>query len=88
MINNFPCDKCGLCCKRVGIAADTAFLDRGDGVCKHYCDKTKLCLIYAERPLVCRVNDYYMRFLVEKMTWADYVGLNVEMCRLIKLEEV
>ena len=53
----FPCSKCGQCCKKVGLTPLAKDLDRGDGVCRHYDGATRLCRIYQERPLLCRVDD-------------------------------
>jgi hypothetical protein len=32
----FPCNQCGACCRHVNRASETQFLDRGDGICRHY----------------------------------------------------
>lgn len=89
MSKPFPCNACGLCCRRVGQSSETAFLDRSDGVCRHFDEKTHLCTIYQDRPLVCRVEDYYQVNLSSVVSWAVFVDLNVEICnelqRLVKL---
>ncbi|QEY24613.1 YkgJ family cysteine cluster protein [Neisseria animalis] len=77
----FPCTACGKCCRLVGNNEQTAFLDRGDGVCRHFDEATNLCGIYADRPLVCRVEDYYRTYFSEQTTWEDFVRINVEICR-------
>ena len=76
----FPCNACGKCCRRVNASPETAFLDRGDGVCGHFDETTHLCAIYATRPLVCRVEDYYRARLSEVIAWEDFVRLNVAIC--------
>lgn len=82
----FPCTSCGECCRRVHLSEQTAFLDRGDGVCRHFDDESKLCTIYETRPLVCRVEDYYRLHLADQIEWADFVTLNVEICRQFQQE--
>jgi hypothetical protein len=77
----FPCTACGKCCRLVGNSEQTAFLDRGDGVCRHFDEQTNLCTIYETRPLVCRVEDYYRRYLSNKIKWDNFVQINVEICR-------
>lgn len=62
----FPCSSCGLCCRRVNFSNETNFLDRGDGVCHFLNEETNLCNIYDERPLVCRVKDYYLKNMLMK----------------------
>jgi len=69
---------------------ETAFLDRGDGVCRHLDEQQHLCTIYDERPLVCRVEDYYLKNLSSVVSWEAFVELNVQICdelqRLAKFE--
>lgn len=76
----FPCNSCGKCCRRVNMSDETRFLDRGDGVCKNFDEQTNLCTIYTERPLVCRVEDYYKKHLSEKIEWDEFVRINVKIC--------
>ena len=80
----FPCSKCGQCCRHVGSTPLGKDLDRGDGVCCHYDETTRLCRIYQERPLLCRVDDYYDRFLKDKMPWEEWYRLNQEQCRKLQ----
>lgn len=86
----FPCNACGLCCLRVNSSVETAFLDRGDGVCRHLDEQQHLCTIYDKRPLVCRVEDYYLENLSSVVSWESFVELNVQICnelqRLAKYE--
>ena len=76
----FPCTACGKCCRLVGNNAQTSFLDRGDGVCRYLNEQTKLCTIYETRPLVCRVEDYYRRYLADQISWDKFVRINLEIC--------
>ncbi|PJG83341.1 YkgJ family cysteine cluster protein [Caviibacterium pharyngocola] len=80
MHKTFPCTACGKCCQRVNNSEQTAFLDRGDGVCKHFDMETKLCSIYETRPLVCRVEDYYKAHLAHLYSWDDFVEMNIQIC--------
>lgn len=83
----FPCDACGLCCRQVGNSEQTTHLDRGDGVCQHFDDETYLCKIYESRPLVCRVEDYYKRYLAQTYQWETFVEMNVEICQRLKKQK-
>lgn len=76
----FPCTSCGKCCRRVYLSEQTAYLDRGDGICHHLDEPSNLCQIYENRPLVCRVEDYYKAHLAEQYTWEEFVQLNLEWC--------
>lgn len=80
MKSNFPCNSCGKCCKRVGYSRLTQFLDRGDSTCLYFDDKTNLCSIYHDRPIVCRVDAFYDRYLSKQYTWEEFVRLNIEIC--------
>lgn len=77
----FPCTACGECCRRVNTSPFTAELDRGDGTCRHFDDMTKLCSIYNDRPLICRIEDFYIENLTSQFSWQEFVELNLEVCR-------
>jgi len=63
-----------------------AELDRGDGVCRYL--SGNLCSIYAERPLLCRVDECYEVFFKQYMELKEYYYLNEKECKkLKKLEE-
>ena len=76
----FPCTACGQCCKNVHKSEETKFLDRGDGICYHFNESTLLCTIYENRPLVCRVQDYYKANLIDIYNWDEFVELNIQVC--------
>lgn len=81
MINKeFPCTSCGKCCRNVSLSKQTAFLDRGDSICRYFNEDTNLCTIYNQRPLVCRVEDYYDVFLSDKYDWDEFVEINLKAC--------
>jgi Fe-S-cluster containining protein len=85
----FPCTQCGACCQHVHLAEETRFLDRGDGTCKHYDNLSKSCAIYADRPVVCRVEQYYDTHYVSVYSWDEFIVLNQEVCsKLAALEEI
>lgn len=79
----FVCSKCGCCCKHVNCSEDSIFLDRGDGTCKYFDEKTNLCNIYDFRPDICRVDKVYKRYK-NKMTWNQYVDLNYASCEQLR----
>lgn len=79
----FPCNSCGKCCRLVDQSPQTAFLARDDGVCRHFDEQNNLCSIYAERPLVCRVEEYYEQHLTEQFAWDDFVKINLRICELL-----
>ena len=78
---NFPCTRCGACCRNVHLAVETKILDRGDGSCIHYDDATKLCSIYDQRPAVCRVDVQFHENYSQSMTWETFCALNLEACK-------
>ncbi len=79
----FPCYACGQCCKNVDKSNETKFLDRGDGVCCNFNEENMLCNIYEDRPLVCRVEDYYKANLIDIYEWEDFVQINLEICKIL-----
>lgn len=84
MIDAFPCNACGACCRSLGGVSIYAELDRGDGVCRHLDDESNLCRIYAERPTICRVSDMYDRFF-DHLSWPEFVTLNLKACEELRV---
>ena len=54
-------------------------MDRWEGVCGSFDESTLLC-IYEDRPLVCRVEDYYKTNLIEIYNWDEFVELKFQVC--------
>lgn len=82
----FPCNQCGLCCQKVNLAPETQFLDRGDGICRHYDQLTKLCRIYEERPDICRVNLQFDRTYSQQYSWQEFVEANLAVCNVLQAQ--
>ena len=80
----FPCSQCGLCCQFVNLAAETRFLDRGDGICRHYDVGSRGCGIYAERPDICRVDRQYELHYAQQYTWEEFVTMNLQACEILQ----
>lgn len=80
----FQCDKCGLCCRSLSGIDLFKDLDRGDGICIHFDEKTNLCKIYDSRPLLCKVDEYYDHYFSSLMTREEYEQLNYAACVQLK----
>lgn len=80
---NFPCNRCGACCRHVNKAKETQFLDRGDAVCQYYNENKKLCSIYHDRPDICRVDTQYKLNYSKHYSWNEFIALNSIACRII-----
>lgn len=80
----FMCDKCGKCCRNLDKSPIYEELHNGNGICK-YLDG-KLCSIYENRPLLCRVDESYNKFFKNSMTLEKYYELNYEFCIKFKNE--
>ncbi|TSD56404.1 YkgJ family cysteine cluster protein [Variovorax sp. KBS0712] len=83
-MSEFPCNRCGACCRQVYRAQATQHLDRGDGTCRHYEDSNSACSIYNERPEVCRVDRQYELHYAQQFSWAEFVQLNLDACVIIR----
>lgn len=80
----FICDKCGLCCEKVGELSIYRSLDRGDGICMYFDEKTRLCSIYENRPVLCNIDKAYDEFFYDTMTRDKYYKMNYESCKKLK----
>ena len=77
----FPCERCGCCCRRVGEVFFARHLARDDGVCKNFDEASNLCKIYSARPLFCRVDELYEKFLADKISREEFYRRNKEVCK-------
>ncbi|MBY6031112.1 YkgJ family cysteine cluster protein [Halomonas sp. DP8Y7-1] len=82
----FPCNRCGLCCQKVHLAAETRFLDRGDGVCRNYDQLGKVCSVYEQRPDICRVNLQFERTYAQQYSWEEFIEANLIVCELLQAQ--
>ena len=80
----FPCQQCGACCRAVGQSPLGKDLADTDGVCKYLNRTTNLCTIYAERPAICRVDDYYDAHCRGVMSRAAYYEENLRCCERLR----
>ena len=81
----FYCDNCGACCRNIGQSETYEELDRGDGVCKFLVGNS--CSIYAERPVMCKVDAAFDLFFKDSYTQAQYYKDNHLSCLKFKLQE-
>lgn len=80
----FKCDQCGLCCQNLAGIDLYQDLNDGTGTCLYFDRKTKLCTIYNQRPLKCRVDDAYDAYFKDKMTKQEYYQMNYGACKKLK----
>lgn len=78
----FECEFCGCCCRNLDKSELYGELDRGDGTCKYL--SGNLCLIYENRPLLCRIDDCYDLYFCKIMERDDYYRLNKIECKKLK----
>lgn len=78
----FKCDKCGECCRNLQMSEVYKKLHNGDGVCVYL--NGNLCSIYEDRPLICRVDEYYNIFLKDKISYEEYIDMNYYFCNQLK----
>lgn len=80
-MKEFPCTKCGACCRNVHLSKLTAYLDSGNGVCLYYDIKTSLCKIYKKRPDICNIEKYYKEHFKNTIKWDKFVEINLIACK-------
>ena len=85
----FPCDKCGACCRNIGVAFFAKDMIDNEGGCKYLDSETNLCRQYSNRPVFCNVDEYYDKYLQTTMTRKEFYRKNKEICeQLRRLEDV
>jgi len=88
MSDAFPCNSCGACCQSIRLAPQTAWLDRGDGVCRHFDQLNARCGIYDRRPEVCNVRSMYEQHYRARMDWPAFVTLNLTACEQLRRDTI
>ena len=83
----FSCNNCGACCKSILLSTQTDWLDRGDGICRHFDENKNACGVYVNRPDVCNVRAMYDERYKYDFSWPEFVAINQKACEklLIRL---
>lgn len=82
---SFPCTKCGLCCQKLDKSDILSNFHDGNGVCKFYHSFIG-CVIYTTRPDVCRIDNGYEKFFLNKISLKEYYQLNAKICNQLQVE--
>jgi hypothetical protein len=82
----FPCTGCGLCCQNISNIEELKAFDLGNGVCKYFDNKTNNCLIYENRPDICRVEKMFDMKYHQYFTKKEFYLKNAEVCN--QLQEI
>lgn len=83
-MSDFPCEKCGDCCRSLDLNPLFQDLDNGKGVCIYLDENTNLCKIYESRPLKCNIDKSFTHYYYKYFTKEKYYELNLIVCKLIK----
>ena len=62
-------------------------LDRGDGCCLYFDDKSKLCKIYNDRPIKCNIDKFYELYFSTIINKEDFYKLNIKSCKILKINK-
>lgn len=81
----YSCMKCGLCCKNLGHNDLYKSIRNAEGACIYFDQHTNLCSIYEDRPLICRIDEFYDLVGFDGKTREEYYRLNELDC--IKMQE-
>ena len=59
-------------------------LNRGDGICYYFDEKSKLCTIYGNRPDKCNIDRMYELIFKDAMSQEQYYQMNYVACNELK----
>jgi Fe-S-cluster containining protein len=82
MAINFPCTKCGLCCRMLDHIPMLAKYNNGHGICIYLRDN--LCTIYTKRPDACNINTMYFSYFKNMMSEKEFIVFNLKACLELK----
>lgn len=76
----FKCKRCGSCCRMAGSVPALKSICLPNGCCKYLNLENNLCSIYKNRPLQCRVDDFYWQKISHIMSIEEFYALNKIYC--------
>lgn len=80
---NFPCTKCGACCRRAYLLPYFQYTNLETGCCSKL--ENNLCSIYKDRPFICQINESKKIFFSRNLK--KYYKLNALMCNSFIIED-
>ena len=83
-MQKFPCTQCGECCKHISHISQLITFDNGRGVCVNLAGDNS-CKIYANRPLICRIDSSYEKYFASICSWEEFLQKNAEACNLMQI---
>lgn len=75
----YPCTKCGLCCQHIEHIPELKMFDLGNGTCRYFNPKVG-CVIYDDRPLVCKIDEYFKLVKSEFSSKLTFYQANANVC--------
>ena len=76
----FPCTSCGLCCQNIQNIDELKSFHLGDGICKHFDVVNKNCLIYENRPNICKIDKMFELVYYKDFTKEEFYIANAHIC--------
>lgn len=84
-MKEFPCTKCGACCKLVPDAVlDIFSLPKSPTGGCGYLKQDNSCSIYDNRPDICNVTKMWKKYHSSKMSWDEYIKVSLEACATLQ----
>lgn len=80
----FDCERCGACCSNISGAFWAKEMIADDGSCRYFDSATRLCTIYATRPLICSVDRMYERYYAANYSREEFYQLCHASCEELR----
>lgn len=87
VILEFPCSKCGACCRNISNIPQLKEFDNGKGVCKFLNILLGTCEIYETRPDVCRIDKMYKKYFKHIYSKREFYVVNMKACNILQDKE-
>ena len=82
----FPCTSCGLCCQNILNIEELKAYDLGNGTCKYFDHISSECIIYEDRPNICRVDKMFDLVYNKEFTQKEFYIGNARVCNHLQEE--
>ncbi len=80
----FPCSSCGICCQNISTIKELKEYDLGNGICKYFDRINNKCIIYENRPQVCRIDEMFEEEYNSFFSKKEFYIENAKVCNILQ----
>ena len=82
----FPCTSCGLCCQNISNIDELKEFDLGNSICKYFNHINSSCIIYDNRPQICRIDEMFNQEYNRYFSREEFYIENARVCNSLQVQ--